>query len=210
MFYRKEYIFEFLKKIEQLIFFLVQVAKRKIVHLLWWTKQDPVKPALLLFCSFTVICLFKQSEFTIGLVMVSFGLIFPALTHKLQEANYQKGLFDERFAIFKQVSDTFWEWSRSDTSTENSKDFENLEKLRRNLDNIIYKSYFIFSTKTYNFLYEFRRHFVILVICNEEQHGDTAAYAKALAFFEPLRENIEALPSKFPELKIDNYRTKKI
>ncbi len=71
------------------------------------------------------------------------------------------------------------------------------------LDNIMRKSYYLFSNETFQFIKQFRQAIITLALKlpNTSEREDTIA---AKNFLISLIDN-ENLPQMFPELKIDSY-----
>lgn len=157
-------------------------------------KQYPVRISLMVFMTSTLLFAYFQNEFTRNLAIASFGAIFVALTYRLGQANYHKNLFEERFAIFNVIDEVMREWARETKA--------NREMIPR-LDNIMRKSYCLFSVRTYQFIKDFRMSIITLAYCIESA-PDRDAVKASRQFLINLVDN-ENLPKMFSELKIDSY-----
>lgn len=135
------------------------------------------------------------SELTRGSSLVGLiGLIFAALKYKLDQANYQKSLFDERYKLFCQIEEVINRANASDATDEGL----------RMLDEVINKCQFLFGKVTLEFIIEIRSNFIQLIYFKKRNYDSTPEVDKALGFFASLI-TLKSLPSKFPELIINNY-----
>lgn len=127
-----------------------------------------------------------------------FGSIFVALKFKLDQASYHKDLFDRRYAVFIVINDALTAWCSESKSTKEISDKINNDLMR--------KSYFLFSEKTYDFIREFRRALIVTETrrseTDDEQFG--AEISRARRFLSSVVDG-QKLADYFPELKINYY-----
>ncbi|KTC79084.1 hypothetical protein Lche_1104 [Legionella cherrii] len=126
------------------------------------------------------------------------GAIFSLLKLKLDQTNYQKSLFEERFAIFKECDEILYCCFHDE-----SKDGEkvNWRLLSQKLDSFYRKSYFLFGKETYAFLTEFRKAVLEHAFGRD---SDKEMKIKAEEFLANLL-NKQTLSDHFKELKIAHY-----
>jgi hypothetical protein len=152
--------------------------------------------AMFLIAAYIAIC--WPSASTIGSVVTFFGFIFVALKFKLDQASYNKDLFDKRYKIFLTIDRVLAQWC---TETRSSKDL-----IAKVSGSLMRRSYYLFGEETYQFIDEFRRS----IIYSEQKEHET----NDEKFKEEIRHAREFLISvvdgqkladKFPELRIKCY-----
>ena len=128
----------------------------------------------------------------------SFGSIFIALKYKLDQASFNKTLFEERYAIFLILDEVLSNCFQDLTKNDEKADFRHISK---ELDSVFRKSFFLFSKKTYKFISDFRQAVLIHVALK-----DTVEWKKneAWSFLISLVDK-QKLAEHFPELRIDLY-----
>ncbi len=102
---------------------------------------------------FTFTAWFSAIINSIGTVIAAIGLLFMYLKHKLDRANYHRDLFEERYEIFCDV-DNILKLSFQDIDDNDNK--ITCKELRKKLNSIWRKSYFLFCKDTYQFIDKFR------------------------------------------------------
>ena len=131
-----------------------------------------------------------QTSSLIGLL----GLLFAALKYKLDQANYQKSLFDERYMLFYQIEEVIRRANALEATDEGL----------RIIDEIINRCQFLFGKTTLKFIIEIRSHFIQLIYLKKSNKDSTTKADQAMEFFASLIM-LKSLPSKFPELIISHY-----
>lgn len=156
-------------------------------------KKNPVRASL--YASFASLfpLLACHNAATLTVFLAAAGTIIVALKYKLDQTGYHKGLFGERFEVFKVIDEIRRLWPNDGATKEMVKD----------LDDIMRKSYYLFSDETFQFIKKFRQSIITLAfqLPNTPDRPDTIA---ASEFLISLIDN-ENLPRMFPELKIDSY-----
>lgn len=165
-------------------------------------KVTPVEMAISFFVLISIVLsimsLFHYSPEIFSALVASFGGIFVALKYKLDQANYHKALFEERYAIFRKFDEII-----SDTIN-NRKGWRELVE---EMDSVYRKSYFLFGKETYQFISELR---LAVAEVSHSRKGGTISTSleeragKALEFLIGILDG-QNLSEKFPELKIDAY-----
>lgn len=167
-------------------------------------KTTPVGIAVLFFMVMLGISFYFPNKGSISVLAASFGSIFVALKYRLDQASYNKSLFEERYAIFTKIDELISAyWQQKDTEG-NTIDFRFFTK---ELDSIYRKSYFLFGPKTRQFLDDFRKAILDLSYQKGNNLPDDADKksideAKNLLATLIYQQN---LSKHFPELKIDLY-----
>lgn len=127
-----------------------------------------------------------------------FGFIFVALKYKLDQASYNKDLFDRRYKIFNSLDKVLSEWSIEGKSSR--------KLINKVSGSLMRRSYFLFGDETYKFIAEFR-HSIIYTEQNEYETDDESfkiEIRKAKNFLVSLVDR-QQLSDKFPELKMKIY-----
>lgn len=131
-------------KIRRKIFLLIE-------KLLNWLRSNPFKttPVSMAFSFFMLMSLltyFNPHEGNFSVLVASFGAIFVALKYKLDQASYNKNLYEERYKIFIMVDGLLRGFFQ---------DIDHQKAIEK-MDSIFRKSYFLFTKNTYQFISDFR------------------------------------------------------
>lgn len=127
------------------------------------------------------------------------GAVFSLLKFKLDQTNYQKSLFEERFAILKECDEILFCCFHEENQNGEK---VNWRLLSQKLDSFYRKSYFLFGPETYAFLTEFRK--AVLEHAFGRDSDDKAMKIEAQKFLANLVSN-QTLAQHFKELKIAHY-----
>ncbi|HFD2282373.1 TPA: hypothetical protein ACF2P6_002998, partial [Legionella pneumophila] len=114
------------------------------------------------------------------------GLLFAALKYKLDQANYHKSLFDERYKLFCQIEEVIRRANALDATDEGL----------RMIDEIINRCQFLFGKITLEFIIEIRSNFIQLICLKKSNKNSAPEADKAMEFFASLI-TLRSLPSKF-------------
>jgi hypothetical protein len=160
-------------------------------------KKYPIQIAILSFVVALGLELWFHNSQTLSFLIATGSSIFMALKYKLDQANYNKSLFEERYLIFEKLDATLRSWAGNNKVTSEMND---------GLNSILRRSYYLFSSETYEFIKEFRESMLILFYFNTSVQTETMKEdsKKANNFLSSLVDK-ENFPSKFGELKIDSY-----
>ena len=167
--------------------------------------KHPVFMALAFSIIMLIIFALYPGKTTFGIFAGSFATIFAALKYKLDQANYHKDLFEERYAIFLKINEIALSYHKDVDDGGSKITFLGMVD---ELDSIYRKSYFLFGRETYKFIEEFRK-LAIHWYCMRNRRGVSGELLDQQAivaekFLEGLCEG-QNLSKKFPELKIDSY-----
>jgi hypothetical protein len=146
----------------------------------------PIQITIVFFAISLIVEFVFHNSSTLSLLAAAFGSIFVALKYRLDQANYHKELFKQRFEIYMLIDNNLRAWAG---------DFKADQKLLDQLNEVLRASYFLFSKETYDFIKEVRKALIFSRVPGNEWSRE---------FLVKLVDE-ENLPSKFPELKIDNY-----
>lgn len=163
-------------------------------------------PLLIIFLFATLLIYFFEVEKNLnpqhlilqGLLITIFGMIFPALKHKLNLANYHKDLFEKRYNVFSQIDEILTDCFRGIDKDHNEVDWI---RLKEKIDSVYRESYFLFSEKTYCFIDKFYK---AVIHSKYKTTPDTKDKEDADIFLNSLIDG-QKLAENFPELKIDSY-----
>lgn len=151
-------------------------------------------PITILFFVISLISFhFLPSQPALVLIGGAVASIFVALKYRLDQAAYHKDLFDSRYECFLTVERTLDEWLKNLTTN---------EQMIENINSVMRRSYFLFGSKTYQFICRF-----CLAIVRENarrKKGKSEEITEDSCFLEKLFTD-ENLPDKFAELKVDSY-----
>lgn len=167
-------------------------------------KTTPVQLSIAAFFIMLIVTTLVHNHITLTLLTVSFGAIFPALKYRLDQSNYNKSLFDERYAIFIEIDMLLLDYPRflDETLTDNN----SWRDVKRKLDSIYRKSYFIFGKDTYQFIEKFRKS--IITFHSLRKHTDDPKVKKEINEIKEFLNGLldeQNLSKNFMELKIDHY-----
>ncbi len=154
-------------------------------------KKYPVSSSFLAAIVILMLARHYQVKITLEAIIADFGLIYIALKYKLDQADYNKELFEDRYIIFRYVDEVIWEWAQSNKATEAM-----ISKLS---DNTMRKAYCLFDRDTYFFIKKVRQS-----IINLRYQATENEQIQAREFLISLIDN-ENLPEKFQSLKISEY-----
>lgn len=155
-------------------------------------KKNPMSIALSFFILMVLITYIRPYDGSFSVLVASFGSIFIALKYKLDQSNYHRSLFDERYVIFLEIQKIIF----SNIET------QDWREIKEKFDNIYRKSFFLFSKRTYNFISQCQLQVLNILILKSQ---DTIlTFEEARKFIIYLREG-QNLSNNFPELKIDEY-----
>lgn len=174
----------------------------------WWLgnpfKSTPVGLSVGFFIFMIILTCIYPHITSISALVSSFGLIFIALKYKLDQADYHKNLFEERYKIFIEIDKILWDCFHEESKDGQKTDWRYCVK---RLDSIYRKSYFLFGKKTYQFIDEFRKAVVDLKMLEKNANSNEKAVKRVNKANEFLRKLLEGqkLSDNFPELKIDSY-----
>ncbi|MES2204774.1 MAG: hypothetical protein V4496_06090 [Pseudomonadota bacterium] len=183
-----------------------------------WVCRNPFKTdPMLVTVSFFIItiilsCCYRE-VWAFTLLASSYGSIFVALKYKLDEANYNKDLFEKRYEVFSVIDKVLWDYYHPSNDQVNSVASYKTWKddLIKEIDFIWRKSYFLFGRETSAFIKKFR---TSIVDGNSYGHSVGEGYSlqesKANEFMANLLDGIDTLPENFPELKISLHSQKRI
>lgn len=135
---------------------------------------------------------------TIGGAVTFFGFIFVALKFKLDQASYNKDLFDRRYKIFLTIDRVLHQWCSESRSSR--------ELIAKVSGSLMRRSYYLFGEETYQFIDEFRR--AIIYIEQKEHETQDEKFKKEIKEARDFLISVvdgQKLADKFPELKIKNY-----
>ena len=181
-------------------------------------KSTPVGIAVFVFVLVVIallISIFLKAHSVIITTLIAasvplFGFIFVALTYKLDQADYHKSLFENRYKIFVEIDKMLWNCFHEESKDGQKTDWRYCVE---RLDSIYRTSYFLFSKKTYQFIDEFRKAVVDFKILdkNEDSNINEAAKTEAAQKVNKAKEFLgnlldgQKLSDNFPELKIYSY-----
>lgn len=174
-----------------------------------WLLSNPIKSTSVGFSvgffifMIIVTCVYPHIA-SFGALVSSFGAIFIALKYKLDQTDYHKTLFEERYKIFIEIDTILWDCFHEESKDGQKTDWRYCVK---RLDSIYRKSYFLFGKKTYQFIDEFRKAVVDLKMLEKNAYSNEEAdqkVNKANDFLSKLLDG-QKLSDNFPELKIDSY-----
>jgi len=134
--------------------------------------------------------------------VASVGIMFVALKYKLDQANYHKDLFEERYAIFLKIDEIFSAYYQRKNHEMTWQDF------KRELDSIDRKSHFLFGVETSQFIGEFREAIIYLTSLEDRERTNDPSIEQKLTEARKFLDNLldgQSLSDKFLELKIDSY-----
>jgi hypothetical protein len=183
----------------------VNWVKTKYVWIRECLKIYCVDYSVLLFIILIACYFIWPCDMTKGLAIASLASIFAALKYKLDQANYNKDLFNKRYKVFLAYQKAVIELSNLKSSGLTK------DKLTHEiLDPVFGKSYFLFGDKTCQFLMTFRGHAINIVCANiDNSEFDQGELAESRGFIDSLKAG-QNLSEKFPELKLDSYLDKKV
>ena len=181
-------------------------AWKKFNIFLKWITNNSVQLLILFLFAVLLIYFFEVEKYPNlphlilkGLMLTSFGMIFPALKHKLDLANYHKDLFEKRYKVFSKIDEILTDGFRGiDKNNNNEVDWRSLKE---KIDSVYRESYFLFGEKTYCFIDKFYK---AVIHSKYKTTPDTKAKLDADIFLCSLLDG-QKLAENFPELKIDSY-----
>ena len=137
----------------------------------------------------------KDITHWIAILLTSFGSIFIALKYKLDQASYQKDIFEERFHVFTVIDTILFDCFQG----------KDPRDLKVQLDSVYRRGYFLFGMETNKFLTAFSE--AVVNFSHYKNSSDPKAKAKADKAHEFLKKLLgeQHLAKKFPELNIDLY-----
>jgi hypothetical protein len=175
-----------------------------------WIFKDHIVGVTITILFVLFIYSFFSSHSELPLLLTSLGSILLALKYKLDQANYNRELFEKRHEIVVATNNVLREFT-----AENSPNKDMIDKMS---GDILIKAYALFNSETYRFLIKFRE--ALLTIYHTEKclkdddirSDDIIAYQKKLQdkinksrkFIGSLADN-ENILKKFPEYKISLY-----
>ena len=161
-------------------------------------KTNSVPIAAVFFIIMIIVVFIHHDANTFSGLIASFGAVLVALKYKLDQANYHKSLFKERYKIFLIIDEIL-------IGTLNIKDEERVawrNKVLNKFGSIYRKSYFLFGKETHKFLHEFQLEVLnYLILLGDPSSGGRLAAYNVLSKLASEQE----LPAKFSEMKIDTY-----
>jgi hypothetical protein len=151
---------------------------------------------MFLIAAYIAVC--SPSAPTIGGAVTFFGFIFVALKFKLDQASYNKDLFDRRYKIFLTVDRVLHRWCSEGKSSK--------ELIAKVSGSLMRRSYYLFGEDTYQFINEFRRSIIYTEQKEHETQDDKfkKEIKQAREFLISVVDG-QKLADKFPELKIKSY-----
>ena len=158
-------------------------------------KSNPVAIAFIIFLSTLIVCIISKNSATATAAIAAFGAIFTALKYKLDQASFNRSLFEQRYKIFCEVQQILFDYQDSQRHS-----FQDISK---RLDAIYRESYFLFEKRTLKFLIKFRHEIINCTHPSHRSMDDMEAFEKN-RFLINLKEG-QKLADYFPELKLGNY-----
>ena len=147
--------------------------------------------------TFIIYLLFNVTHsetYKISTLLSLIGLIFAALKFKLDEAHYQKSLFEDRYKLFCIIEKLMY---KANTLKIDDNDL-------RIFDEIINKCQFLFGKTTLIFILDVRSRLIKLIYFNKSNINQGEDLDQTMEFFSSLL-TLKTLAGKFPELMINNY-----
>lgn len=94
-------------------------SKKLVLLLIHWILNNPFKttPILVAILFFGLMCCvtyLQPSISAFAVLVTSFGSIFAAIKYKLDEASYNKDLFEERYEVFSVIEEVLWDYFHMD------------------------------------------------------------------------------------------------
>jgi hypothetical protein len=172
------------------IIFLKYIANPIRVHCV------TVTVAMFLIAAY--IAIHSPSAPTIGGAVTFFGFIFVALKFKLDQASYNKDLFDRRYKIFLTIDRVLHRWCSEGRSSK--------ELIAKVSGSLMRRSYYLFGEDTYQFIDKFRR--AIIYTEQKEHETQDKKFQKEINRARDFLISVvdgQKLADKFPELKIKSY-----
>lgn len=146
-----------------------------------------------------IYCWYFEEPRSGSIILGILGSIFSLLKLKLDQTNYQRSLFEDRFAVLKECDDILFCCFHGESKSGETVDSRLLSK---KLDSFYRRSYFLFGHQTYTFLTEFRKAVLDYAYINDS--GDMIKKTEAEKFLSNLL-NEQTLAKYFKELKIASY-----
>ena len=150
-------------------------------------KKYPIVYAFILSVIPIMIAICSRRYF-IESIIASVGLTFTALKYRLDQANYNRELFEKRYEIFRTIDLVIWEWAHKLDVTK-----EMIDQLS---DDVIRKAYYLFDEETYFFIKEIRT--ALINYKNVQKRNEVHEFLSSLV-------DHENLPKKFKSLNISEY-----
>jgi len=136
------------------------------------------------------------------LVLSCIGLVFSALKYTLDQANYHKGLFDPRYAIFSEINDIQYQFTQLSL---NEATKHRIQELRCRCDKQMQKAYYLFGEETFEFVEKFRRAIIDLEVARCGKYDPAAKEVMDAELFLMSLSDYKNLLNYFRELKINFY-----
>lgn len=158
-------------------------------------KTYPVTASIIFFIVTALVVTFYHNIGTFSVLAASFGSIFVALKYKLDQANYHKDLFEERYAILVKLDEIIFDFNNG----------EDWRILKQKLDSIYRKSYCLFGQDSYQFIEEFGKAIITSTMLRNSTDPNAIENKKnADEFIIDLLDG-QNLSRKLSEIKIDTY-----
>lgn len=159
-----------------------------------------------------ILSCYYREIWAFALLASSYGSIFIALKYKLDEANYNKDLFEKRYEVFSVIDKFLWDYCHTSNDQVNSEASYKTWKydLIKEIDFIWRKNYFLFGRETSVFIKKFRTSIIDGSLYGHPVgKGYSSQKSEANDFLVNLLGDIDTLPENFPELKISLHSQKK-
>lgn len=145
-------------------YFILSWAQEIIFLLLKWISNNPFRTApifmAMLFFGFMCCVTFIHPRIeTYAVLASSFGSIFAAIKYKLDEASYNKDLFEKRYEVFSVIEEVLWDYFHPEKTVDLSSSGYVMKwklSLANKIDAVWRKSYFLFGKETEKFIKDFR------------------------------------------------------